>query len=94
VLSTLRATQKCEQKEVEEQIAEQSRHLDNSKASYQNLIDDLQRTEIITKCTEGATASARAAIAKEQALIWDNKKKLANKKKRAEELEAARERVQ
>ena len=69
MLSTLRATQKYEQKEVEKQIAEHSRHLDNSKASYQNLIDDLQRTEIITKCTEGATASARAVTAKVQALI-------------------------
>jgi len=40
VLSNLRTSQEHEQKEVEEQIVEQARHLDDSGANYQNLIDD------------------------------------------------------
>jgi len=55
------------------------------------LIDNLQQPEFITKSTEGPIVSARAAIVKAQALIRDNEQKLANKKKRTEELEAARD---
>ena len=51
-------------------------------------------TEFITKSVERAIASARAVIAKVQALIWDNEQKFANENKRAEELEAARDWVQ
>ena len=43
---------------------------------------------IITKNAEGVIASARAAIAKKQSLIQDNEKK------KVEELEAAKSRVQ
>jgi len=69
VLNNLRATQEHEQKEVEAQIAEQARHQDDSKVNYQDLTDDLQRFEIITKNTKGVMASARATIAKTHALI-------------------------
>ena len=55
------------------------------------MIDNLQQPEFITKSTEGPIVSARAAIVKAQALIRDNEQKLANKKKRTEELEAARD---
>ena len=41
VLSNLRAAQEYNRKKVEEQIAEQTHHLDDSKASYQTLTDDL-----------------------------------------------------
>ena len=49
-------------KDVEEQVVEQACHLDDSKANYQDLTDDLQRSEIITKNTKGVIASARPAI--------------------------------
>jgi len=42
VSNSLRVTQEREQKEVEEQIGEEGRCLDDSKASYQNLSNDLQ----------------------------------------------------
>ena len=69
VLSNLRATQKYDWKEVEEQIAEQARHLNDAEVNYQNLTNDLQRFEIIAKSAEGVIASARVMIAKAQALI-------------------------
>jgi len=46
--------------------------LDDSKASYQNLTDDLKSSETITKSAEGVIASAQAAIAKVEVLIQDN----------------------
>jgi len=49
LLSDFRTAQECEQKKVEEQIAKQTRHLDDSKASYQTLTDDLQQSEFIPK---------------------------------------------
>ena len=83
-----------QRKQIEEQIAEQIRHLDDSMSIYQTLIDDLRQSEFITKSAEGSIANARSVIAKAQTLIWDYKQKFANEKKRAEELEAARDRVQ
>ena len=58
------------------------------------MADDLQRSEIVTKGVEGVIASAQAAIAKAQALIHDNELKLANERKRVEELEASKGHVQ
>ena len=49
---------------------------------------------IITKNAEDVIASARAAIAKAWALIQDNEQKLANKKKKMEELEDTKSQVQ
>ena len=69
VLNNLRAIQEHERKEVEEQIAEHACHLNDFKVSYQNLTDDLQRFEIVTKNAEGVITSARAAIAKAHVLI-------------------------
>jgi len=81
-------------KEIEEQIAEEARCLDDFKARYQNLVDDLQRSEIVTKSAKGVIVSVRAVIAKAQALIHNNELKLANERKRVEELEAAKGQVQ
>ena len=86
VLSNHRSTQEYERKKIEVQIAVQSCHLNDSKARYQNLTDDLQRSKIITKSMQGVT---RAVIAKTQALIQDNELKLVNEKKKVEDLEAA-----
>ena len=94
VSENLRANQERERKEIKEQIAEEARCLDDFKVCYQTLIDDLQRSEIITKGAEGVTASARAAIAKAQALIYDNELKLMTEKKRVEEFEATKGQVQ
>ena len=93
VLNSLRATQEWEREEAREQIVEQVHHLDNSKASYQNLTEGFQQFEIVTKIAEGIIASARAAIFKAQTLIQDNEQNLANKKK-VEELETAKSQVQ
>ena len=93
VSENLRISQEWERKEIEEQIAEEAHCLDDFKDRYQNLADDLQRFEIITKGAEGVIASARTAIAKTQALIHDNKLKLTNERKRVEEFEAAKGQV-
>jgi len=82
VSENLRAKQEWERKEIKERIAEEAHCLDDSKASYQNLVDDLQRSEIVTKGAEGMVASIRAAIVKAQALIRDKELKVANEKKR------------
>ena len=49
---------------------------------------------IVTKNAEGVIASARAVIAKMQALIYDNEQKLMNEKKKMEEFKAAKSRAQ
>jgi len=85
-LSNLSATQERERKGIEEQIAEEAHHLNDSNASYKNLTDDLQRSVIVIKNAAGVTVSAQATIAKAQALIQDNEKKLVNEKKKVEEL--------
>jgi len=54
VLSDLHTAQECERKKIEEQIAEQTRHLDDFNSNYQTLTNDLQQSEFITKSTEGA----------------------------------------
>ena len=53
-----------------------------------------QSSVIITKNAEGFIVSARTAISKAHTLIQDNKQKLANKKKKVEELETVKSRVQ
>ena len=82
VLSNLHVTQERERKEVKEQIANQARHLNDSMASYQNLIDDLQRSVIVTKIVESVITTARAAIIKVRALIQDDEQKLMNEKEK------------
>ena len=64
--------------------------MDEIKASYQSLSSDLQKSELNVKSIEGVIACARKIIAKAQALIQDNERILALKKKRMEELEDTR----
>jgi len=90
----LHINQEEEQMEIEEQIAECIRHIDIFRISYQGLTDDIHQSEVISKAMEDVIASARVAIAKAQALIQDHELKLANEKKRVEELESIRHRAQ
>ena len=90
--NNLRVNQERDWKEIEERIAKEARCFDDFRACYQNLTDDIQRSEIITNSVEGVTASAQVAIVKAQALIYDNELKLANEKNKVEELEAAKSR--
>ena len=62
--------------------------------AIKDLTDDLQRSELVAKNAEGVIVRAWVVIAKAQALIHDNEQKLANEKKKMEELEAAKSRVQ
>ena len=57
ILINLRATKEHEWTEVGEQIAEHACHLNDSRASYQNLTNDLQRSVIITKNAEDVISS-------------------------------------
>ena len=53
VSENLCANWEREQKEIEERIADEAHCLHDFKACYQNLTDDLQRSEIVTKSAEG-----------------------------------------
>ena len=90
----LRATQERERKEIEERIAEYAHHTDNSRANYQSLIDDIHQSEVISKTVENVITSAHVAIAKAQALIQDHELRLVNEKRKVEELETTKHRVQ
>ena len=68
VPENLRVNQEREGKKIEERIAKEARCLDDLKARYQNLTEDLQRSEIVTMSVEGVIVSAQAAIARAQAL--------------------------
>ena len=60
------ATQEHERKEMEEQMAEEARHLHNFQANYQRLVEDSKESEVVTKSAEQVITTARAAIAKAQ----------------------------
>ena len=68
-LSKLLAAQEHERKEMEEQMAEEARQLHNFQADYQRLVDNSKESEVITKSVEQVITTARAAIAKAQALL-------------------------
>ena len=57
---------------------------------YQGLISDIHQSEIIYKAAKDIITTARMAIAKGQALIQDHELKLADKKKKVEELETTK----
>ena len=94
ILNKLLNAQECEWKEMEEQMAEEARHFNDFQARYQRLVDDSRESEVITKNAEQVIATAQAAIAKAQALIQVNEQKFAAGRKRLEELEATKKRVQ
>ena len=93
-LSKLLAAQEHEQKEMEEQIAEEARHLQHFQADYQRLISDSNESEIVIQSAEQVITTARITIARAQALIEANELKLVAARKRLEELETARSQVQ
>ena len=49
ILSKLLAAQEHDRKEMEEQMAEEARHLHHFQADYQWLVDDSKESEIVTK---------------------------------------------
>jgi len=93
-LTRLIAAQEQERKEMEGQIAEETCHLQHFQADRQKLIGDSRECELIMQSTEQILISARATLAKTEALIAINEQKFANTKKRLEELEAAKTRVE
>jgi len=92
-LTRLLAAQEQERKEMEEQIAEEARHLPHFQADHQKLIGDSKEYELIMQSTEQILINARATIAKTEALIAINERKFTHAKKKLEELEAARTHV-
>ena len=72
MMSMLLVAQEYERKEVEEQMAEEARHLHNFQADYQRLVDNSRESEIVTNSAEQVIATTRATIAKAQALIQVN----------------------
>jgi len=79
---------------MEEQIAEETRHLQHFQADHQKLIGDSKEYELIMQSTEQIIISARATIAKTEALIAINEQKYANARKKLEELEAVKTHVE
>ena len=93
-LGKLLIAQEHERKEMEEQIAEEGRHLQHLQADHQRLISDSKESEIVVQSAEQVIATARVTIARAQALIETNEQKLVATKKRLEELETARTQVE
>ena len=71
MLNKLLTAKEQERKEME-QMAEEARHLHNFQASYQTLVDDSRKSEVVTKNAEQVITTAQAAIAKAQNLIQVN----------------------
>ena len=71
-LSKLLAAQEHERKEIEEKIAEETRHLQHSQADHQRLIGDFKESKIVIQSAEQVIATARATIVRAQALIEIN----------------------
>ena len=71
-LSKLLAAQEHERKEIEEQMAEEARHLLHFQADYQRLVGDSKESEVIIQSAEQVIATAHITIAKAQALIEVN----------------------
>ena len=93
-LSKLLAAQEYERKEIEEQMAEEARHLQHFQADYQRLIGDSKESEIIIQSAEQVITTARITIARAQALIEANEQKLIAARKRLGELEIVRTHLQ
>ena len=94
MLSKLLTAQEHERKEMEEQMAEEAHYLHNFQVSYQKLVDDSRKFEVVTKNAEQVITTALVDITKTQALIQVNEQKLTAARERLEELEAAKKLVQ
>ena len=79
---------------MEAQIAEEISNLERTQAECQKLTDASWESELVRQGAEHAIINARSAIAKAEAVIAINEKKLATIKKRLEEQEAARARAE
>jgi len=90
ILTRLLSAQEQERQEVEAQITEEISNLDRSQAECQKLTNDSRESELVMQSTELVIINARAAIAKAEAVLTINEKKLATIKKRLEEQQAAR----
>ena len=90
----LHIRQEHERKEIAEQIVECACYINTSRVNYQRLIDDLYQFEVVSKAMEDVIANSCMVIAKAQALIQDHELKLANEKRKEEELETTMLRVQ
>jgi len=89
-LDWLLAAQEHERKKMEEQISEETRHLQHFQADHQRLIGDSKESEIVIQSTEQVIVTARATIAKVEALIKINEQKLVAARKKLEELETTK----
>ena len=78
---------------MEEWIAECTYLIESFRISYQGLINDLHQSEVTSKAAKDIIVNARVVINKAQVLIQDHELKLANEKKKMEELEATKHRV-
>ena len=65
MLNKLLAAQECERKEMEEQMVEEVRRLNDFQTSYQILVDNSRESEVITKNAVHVIANAQAVIVKE-----------------------------
>ena len=52
ILGNLLAAQEHERKEMEEQMAEEARHLHNFQADYQRLVNDSKESKIVIQSVE------------------------------------------
>ena len=64
MLNKLLTAQKYERKEMEEQMAEEARHVNEFQVNYNRLFDVFREYEVIIKNAEQVISNAKAAIAK------------------------------
>jgi len=93
-LSKLLAAQEHERKEIEKQMAEEARHIQQFQADYQRRVGDQKESEVVIQSVEQIIATAQIIIAKAQVLIEANENKLAAARKRLEDSEATKKLVQ
>ena len=94
IVSKLLAAQEYERKDIEEQIAEEARHLQRFQADHQRLIGNSKEFEIVIQSAKQVITITRITIARAQALIEVNEQKLVATRKRLEELKTVRTQVQ
>ena len=77
MLGKLLATQEHERKEIEEQMAEEARHIQHFQTDYDRRVGDQKESDVVIHSAEQIIATAQITIAKTQALIEVNEQKLA-----------------
>ena len=71
-LSKLLAAQEHEEKEIEEQMSEEARHLQHFQTDYQRLVGDSKESEIVIQSAEQVIATSQITIARVQTFIEVN----------------------